>query len=209
MNLINSLNWRYATKRMTGDNINDEDLDNILEATRLSASSLGLQPYNIIVVSNPDIKAKLREVGYNQPQITESSHMLIFCVWEKITAGLIDEHIANVAATRGMPAAALDGLAKMIRDKADSLTAEEQQQWSARQVYIALGTALAAAAELEIDAAPMEGFIPEKFDEILGLHKKGLRSVVIMALGYRSKEDKMSGVKKVRRPKGSLFSFID
>lgn len=209
MSLVDSLNWRYATKRMSGKKISDADLENILEATRLSASSLGLQPYTILVISNPEIKERLKAAGYNQPQIVESSHLLVFAAWDGISEDQVDGYIRNVAEVRGVKVDALQGFSDMIHGKVRSLTKEEQQEWAARQVYIALGTALAAAAELRIDATPMEGFSTEKFDEILELKEKGLKSVVMMAIGYRSSEDALAGAIKVRRQKEALFSFVD
>jgi len=209
MSLVDSLNWRYATKRMNGEKISDADLENILEATRLSASSLGLQPYTILVISNPEIRERLKAAGYNQPQIVESSHLLVFAAWDGISEHQVDGYIRNVAEVRGVKVDALQGFSDMINGKVRSLTKEEQQEWAARQVYIALGTALAAAAELRIDATPMEGFSTEKFDEILELKEKGLKSVVMMAIGYRSSEDALAGAIKVRRQKEALFSFVD
>lgn len=209
MSLIDSLNWRYAAKRMSGEKISETDLESILEATRLSASSLGLQPYTIMVITNPEVKKKLKAVGYNQPQIVESSHLLVFAAWDGINEDQVDEYIRNIAESRGVKVDALQGFSDMIQGKVKSFTKDEQQEWAARQVYIALGTALAAAAELRIDATPMEGFSTEKFDEILGLKEKGLKSVVMMAIGYRSKEDALAGAVKVRRQKEALFSFVD
>jgi len=209
MSLVDSLNWRYATKRMNGEKISDTDLENILEATRLSASSLGLQPYTILVISNPEVRERLKAAGYNQPQIVESSHLLVFAAWDGISKDQVDGYIRNVAEVRGVKVDALQGFSDMINGKVSSLTKEEQQEWAARQVYIALGTALAAAAELRIDATPMEGFSTEKFDEILELKEKGLKSVVMMAIGYRSSEDALAGAIKVRRQKEALFSFVD
>jgi nitroreductase/dihydropteridine reductase len=209
MSLVDSLNWRYATKRMSGEKISDADLENILEATRLSASSLGLQPYTILVISNPEIRERLKVAGYNQPQIVESSHLLVFAAWDGISEDQVDGYIRNVAEIRGVKVDALQGFSDMINGKVRSFTKEEQQEWAARQVYIALGTALAAAAELRIDATPMEGFSTEKFDEILELKEKGLKSVVMMAIGYRSSEDALAGAVKVRRKKEALFSFVD
>ncbi|MCP9752767.1 NAD(P)H-dependent oxidoreductase [Ferruginibacter sp. HRS2-29] len=209
MSLVDSLNWRYAAKRMSGEKISETDLESILEATRLSASSMGLQPYTIMVISNPEVRAKLQAAGYNQPQIVESSHLLLFTVWDGISEAHVDVYIRNIAQSRGVEVEDLKGFSDMINGKIKSLTPHEQQEWAARQVYIALGTALAAAAELRIDATPMEGFSPEKFDEILGLKEKGLKSVVMMAIGYRSSEDTLAGAIKVRRQKEALFSFVD
>lgn len=209
MSLVESLGWRYAAKRLNKEKISQTDLNNILEATRLSASSMGLQPYAVTVVSNEEMLKKLRAVGYNQPQIEESSHVLIFSVWDEITPERIDQFIKDVSNLRSIPLENLKDYSDAIYGKVNSLNVEQQQNWAARQVYIALGTALATAAELKIDASPMEGFLPEKFDELLGLDKQGLKSVVILGVGYRSEEDVMAGLPKVRRSKEAMFSFVD
>ena len=209
MSLNENLHWRYATKKMTGDRISAEQLNQILENTRLAASSYGLQPYTILVVSNPDVKAKLSPAAYNQPQIIGSSELLVFCVPEIITQEYIDAYIQNVADTRGLAFADLQGFNDTIAGTLKNLTVEETQVWSAKQAYIALGTALAAAAELKVDATPMEGFSKDDFDKILGLKEKGLKSMVIMALGVRSEDDALAKAPKVRKSKEDLFSFID
>ena len=208
MSLIQDLSWRYATKKMTGEPIGEKELQNILEATRLSASSFGLQPYTILVVSNPDIKEKLRPAAYGQEQITESSHLLVFTVWNEITPELVQEYINNVAAKRGLQPDALVGFRDTINGAVNRMTPDQQRAWAAKQAYIALGTALAAAAEAHVDATPMEGFDTTAFDEILGLPEKGLRSVVIMALGKRNNEDFLAHAPKVRRDSSELFSYV-
>lgn len=209
MKLIDTLNWRYATKRMTGEKVSDENVSAILDATRLSASSFGLQPYTILVVSNQEIKAKLQAAAYGQPQLFESSHVLVFCVPNNIQSEAVAGFIQNVADTRGMPVAALKGYQDTIQGTVNSLSEAEQQVWSAKQAYIAVGTALIAAAELGVDACPMEGFSRADFDQILGLKEKGLTSVVIIPLGYRSSDDQLANAAKVRKDKSALYQFID
>lgn len=209
MSLIDNLEWRYATKRMTGEKISEEQLHYILDATRLSASSAGLQPYTILVVGNPEIRKQLQAAAYGQPQLVESSHVLVFCAWDKITTKEVTEFINNVTTKRGLPAGTLDGFKAMVQGNVDSKTQEGQQIWSAKQAYIAAGTALAAAAEQHVDACPMEGFDAGKFDEILGLKEKGLKSAMIIALGVRSPEDQYAGLLKVRTDKDKLFQFVD
>ena len=209
MNLIDNLNWRYATKKMTGEPISQEALNNILEATRLSASSYGLQPYNIIVVSNPETKQQLLPAAYGQTQITDSSHLLVFSIWQNISDKQVGHYINDIAATRGIPAEALKGFSDTILGTVKNLSTEQQQTWASKQAYIALGTALIAAAEQQVDATPMEGFMPEAFDTILGLKEKGLKSVVVLALGVRSEEDELAGALKVRRAKDSIYSFVE
>lgn len=209
MALLDNLNWRYATKRMTGEKIPDENLQFILDATQLAASSYGLQPYTILVVSNPEVKAKLQAAAYGQAQLVESSHMLVFCAWENITEDDVSNYVADIANKRSLPVQALAGFQSYIWNAIKDLPQEKKQVWAAKQTYIALGTALAAAAEVKVDATPMEGFDAAQFDEILGLKEKGLKSAVIMALGYRSQEDQLANATKVRRDKEKLFQFID
>lgn len=205
MSLIEALNWRYATKRMSGKKVEKAKLDNILEATRLSASSMGLQPYNVIVVENQELKEKIKPIAFNQPQITEASHLLIFAAWDHITAERIDEFVQEVADQRGVPLESLSAYQnykQMILSRPDA----DNHQWAARQAYIAFGTAIAAAAEEKVDATPMEGFNAEALDELLGLKERGLRSYTILTLGYRDEEqDWLLGQKKVRRAKEKLF----
>jgi len=208
MSLIQDLNWRYATKNMNGETVSDEKLTAILKATNLAATSYGLQPFTILVVSNKEIKSKLQEAAYGQAQVGSSSAVLVFAVPLKITTADIEGFINLVATTRSMPVEALDGYKGMILGTVGALPAEQQQIWSAKQAYIALGTALAAAAEQKVDACPMEGFDAVKFDEILGLTEKGLKSLVIMPVGYRSADDATAKYIKVRKPESELFHFV-
>ncbi len=209
MSIINNLTWRYATKKMNGEKLSQEKLDAILDATNLSASSYGLQPYTVLVVSNEEIKQQLQAAAYGQVQVGTSSQILVFCVPQKLTEADVKHFISNVSATRNIPVDALAGYEGMMLGTVKSLTEEQHQEWAAKQAYIALGTALVAAAEQEVDACPMEGFDRGKFDEILNLSEKGLKSVVILPLGYRAEDDVTSHYKKVRKPKNELFHFVD
>jgi nitroreductase/dihydropteridine reductase len=209
MSLINDLNWRYATKKMNGENVSAEKLDLILDAANLAATSYGLQPFTILVVSNKEVKTKLQEAAYNQPQVGGSSHVLVFAVPIKITEAHIDAHISNITKIRNLPSEALAGLKQTILSTVGALPQEQQQIWAAKQAYIAFGTVLLAAAEQKVDACPMEGFVSSKFDEILGLEEKGLKSVVVAAIGYRSAEDATANFKKVRKAKDVLFEFVN
>ncbi|HEX8460239.1 MAG TPA: NAD(P)H-dependent oxidoreductase, partial [Segetibacter sp.] len=202
MKLIDALNWRYAVKRMTGKKIDQEKIDNILEATRLSASSMGLQPYSIIVVENEELKKKLQPAAFNQPQIVESSHLLIFAAWDNVTEHNVDEYLNEIASVRGVTFESLAGFKASMMNIVNGRTKEQKYEWAARQAYIAFGTAIAAAALEEVDATPMEGFNPNAIDGILGFKEKGLRSVTILALGYRDANlDALASAKKVRRHK--------
>jgi nitroreductase / dihydropteridine reductase len=206
MTLINHLNWRYATKRMTGEQVPQEKIDYILEATRLSASSMGLQPYTVLVVEDKELRTQIQKVAYNQPQIVEASHLLIFAAWDKVTEADVDAYMQNIADVRQVPVESLADFKGSLMNSVVNRTQEQQYEWAARQTYIALGTALAAAAEQGVDATPMEGFAPDALDELLNLKEKGLRSVTLMPIGYRNTEtDFLATAKKVRREKEQLF----
>lgn len=206
MELNKALNWRYATKRMTGEKVPQEKLDRILEAIRLSASSTGLQPYTILILEDKELRKKLQPLAYNQPQIVEASHLLIFAAWSNITIEQVKEFISDIAETRGVTVDSLKAYQAMIENLITNKTAKENSAWAEKQTYIALGTALVAAAVEGVDATPMEGFNPQAFDELLQLPEKGLRSVSLLALGYRdAKNDYLANAKKVRRPKEKLF----
>jgi nitroreductase / dihydropteridine reductase len=209
MSLIENLNWRYSSKKMNGEKIPTEVLHTILDATNLSASSYGLQPYTVLVVGNNDIKLQLQAAAYGQVQVGTSSEVLVFCVPLKLSAEDAKAFITNVSNTRGIPHEALAGYEGMIAGTINSLNEEQQQTWAAKQAYIALGSAIIAAADQEVDACPMEGFENATFDEILGLKEKGLTSVVMLPIGYRSADDATAGYKKVRKAKADMFVFID
>ena len=208
MSLIQDLNWRYATKNMNGENVSTEKLETILAATNLAATSYGLQPFTVLVVSNDEIKTKLQAAAYGQAQVGSSSAVLVFAVPLQITPADIEAFINLMATTRSIPVESLDGYKGMIMGTVGALPAEQQQIWSAKQAYIALGTALAAAAEQKVDACPMEGFDAAQFDDILGLTAKGLKSVVIMPVGYRAADDATAQYIKVRKPESELFQFV-
>lgn len=206
MNLLEQLNWRYATKRMTGEKVPQDKINTILEAIRLSASSNGLQPYRVVVVESEELKQKIHATACPQPQVLECSHLLVFAAWEKITEAEVDAFIQFTAAERGISPDNLQGWANSIKGLIKTRTPEENFQWLAKQAYIGLGTGITAAALEAVDATPMEGFSPAAMDEVLGLPEKGLRSVVLLAVGYRNAElDQLAGAKKVRRPKEDFF----
>jgi nitroreductase / dihydropteridine reductase len=208
MSLVKDLNWRYATKNMSGKAVSGKKLTTILEAINLSASSYGLQPFTVIVVKNKSMKAKLQAAAYGQAQVGSSSHVLVFAVPLQITAADIQTFIDNVASTRSIPVNVLDGYKGMMLNTVGALSAEQQQIWSAKQAYIALGTALAAAAEQKVDACPMEGFDAAGFDKILGLAKKGLKSVVMMPIGFRADTDATANFAKVRKAHDAMFHLV-
>lgn len=207
--LLDKLNWRYATKRMTGAKIPNSKIETILEAIRLSASSAGLQPYTIFVISREALKKEIHEKACHQPQVIESSHLLVFASKTNVTDDYIQDIVSNTANERNIPIEALAGYFNMVKSHNDTLTEAQRAIGTSRQAYIALGTALIAAAFEEVDASPMEGFNPAKTDEILELKEKGLQSVVLLALGYRNEEaDFLAKAKKVRKSKEQLFVEI-
>ncbi len=206
MSLINDLSWRYATKRMNGNKVSADKIESLLDAIRLSASGFGLQPYQVFVIENPELRAQIQPIAYGQPQITEASHILVFAAWNDITEEKIDAFIQLVSETRNVPVEALADYRGAIAGSMLQLPMEVQAGWAARQVYLAMGTALAAAAELKIDTTPMEGFVPAKLDELLDLSAKGLHSVLILAVGERdAANDYMANAAKVRYSKDELF----
>ena len=201
MSIINSLSWRYAVKRMNGNKVSQDKLDTLLDAITLSASGFGLQPYQIFMVEDADLKAKIQPIAYGQPQIVESSHLLIFAAWNEVTEAQIDAYMNLIAETRGMSLSDLGDFKGAIAGSMKYKSKEQQAEWADRQVYLAMGTALAAAGELQLDTTPMEGFIPAKLDELLGLEAKGLHSVLMLAIGERDEAtDYMVNVNKERLP---------
>ncbi|NCN08550.1 MAG: NAD(P)H-dependent oxidoreductase [Leptospira sp.] len=209
MNYLEQLNWRYATKRMNGKSIPQDKLNRILDAIRLSASSFGLQPFEVLVIKDPEMRKKLKPAAFKQPQFDEASEILVFAYYNNLDASHVNDFIENIATTRSVSKESLEEYRKTIQNTVDTKGKEALNVWSSRQAYIALGTGLMAASLEEVDATPMEGFSPDKFDEILGLADKNLRSVVILALGYRDESnDPLAKAKKVRKSKEKFFHFI-
>lgn len=209
MNLSELLNWRYATKRMTGKTVPQEKLDYILEAARMAPSSSGLQPYEVFVISNREILEKIKAIGFNQNQITECSHLLVFASWNGYTQEKIAEVLDRTVSERGLPAGTMDDYKKMLWSLYEPRGKEWQANHTAKQAYIGFSIAMMAAAEQQIDATPMEGFDPEELDKILGLKEKGLKSAVILPIGYRDTEnDWLFKMKKVRKLKDEFVREI-
>ena len=199
--LIRKLQWRYATKKMDASRVvPQEKLDRILEAVRLSASSSGLQPYEVFVVTNPELRARIVPHAWDQAQITDCSHLLVFAAWDNYTAERINRMFDLVNDERGFKNEGWEAYRQKLLAAYPPRDAETNFQHAARQAYIGLGTALIAAAEEGVDSTPMEGFDPDQVDEILGLRARGLRSVLLLPLGYRAAEgDWLKDLKKVRR----------
>ena len=207
MNLIDDLKWRYATKKFSNKKVSEENIEKIVEAINLSASSCGMQTYRLFVIENPEIRKELGEDSFNS-QIVEASHLLVFAAFDSVTQNTIDNYIQFVADEREMPVENLADFKNALGVLLER-TDDESFIWSAKQAYIALGTGLIAAAELKIDTTPMEGFDAEKFDKVLNLKEKGLKSVVLLALGYRDEEnDYMAKLKKVRLAIDEFATYV-
>ncbi|MHA7968018.1 NAD(P)H-dependent oxidoreductase [Rhizobium sp. CAU 1783] len=208
--LLEKLNWRYATKKMDPAKVvSDDKVERILEAARLAPTSSGLQPYEIIVVTNPETRAKIREIAWNQAQVTDGSHLLVFAAWDNYTPERINMMFDLVNKERGFTNEGWENYRKMLLDTYVPRDPQVNFEHAARQAYIGFGLALTAAAFEGVDATPMEGFDAAKLDEILGLRERGLRSVTIMPIGYREEEgDWLVNLKKVRRAKDSFISVV-
>lgn len=210
MNLLDKLKWRYATKKMDpSKEVPIEKVEQILEAIRLTASSSGLQPYELIVITNKDLREKIKAIANNQSQITDCSHLVVFAAWDHYTEKRINDAFDMTEKIRNFKNDAGVAYRQMLLKNYPARDPEVNFTHTAKQAYIGLGTALIAAAEQEIDATPMEGFDPKALDEILDLKSKGLRSVVMLPLGYRkADEDWLLNLKKVRRPADQFISWI-
>lgn len=208
--LIEKLNWRYATKKMDPSKVVSKDkVERIVEAARLAPTSSGLQPFEVIVVTNPEVRARIQEIAWNQAQVTEGSHLLVFAAWDNYTVERINHMFDLVNDERGFKNEGWENYRQMILDLYPPRDAETNFQHAARQAYIGFGMSVAAAAFEAVDATPMEGFDADKLDAILGLRDKGLRSVTILPLGYRAAEgDWLAPLKKVRRPNEQFVSIV-
>jgi len=207
MELLNALNWRYATKKMNGKAVSEEDVNKIIEAAQLAPTSAGLQPFEVIVVTNKELKEKIMQVANGQKQIVDSSHLLIFAAWDNYTPERISDLIQRTTSERGMPENAMDDFKNHLMNAFTKRDAEANFTHTARQAYIGFGMAIAAAALLKVDATPMEGFNGPELDKLLGLDKKGLKSVTLLPLGYRDAEnDWLVNLKKVRKPKAQFVT---
>ena len=205
MSLIDALNWRYATKKMNGEAVSQDKVDQILEAARLAPTSSGLQPYELIVITNPELKQTLLPHSFNQTQIVDCSHLLVFAAWDNYTEERINKVFVRMHQERGTPPESTADYQKSLVNSLVPKAAEVNFQHAARQAYIGLGVALAEAAMLKVDSTPMEGFDNAKYDEILGLTERGLKSVTIMPLGHRDEAgDWLVNLKKVRQPKSEF-----
>jgi nitroreductase len=205
--LLDKLQWRYATKKMDASKAVPQDkVDRIIEAARLAPTSSGLQPFEVIMVTNPEVRAQIQAAAHGQAQITEGSHLLVFAAWDNYTADRINHMFDLTNAQRGGTNEGWENYRQMLLKNYPARDAQVNFEHAARQAYIGLGASLIAAAFEEVDSTPMEGFDPATVDTILNLSARGLRSVAIMPLGYRlSGQDWLQNLKKVRRP---LSEFV-
>lgn len=204
-NIINAMNWRYATKAYDANKkLSEEQVITLIESVRLTPSSYGLPVYKVIHVKDVETREKLKAAAWGQPQITDASELFVFAVKTDINDSSVDDYAKLIAETRGVSVESLSEFTGMIKGTVNSLSEEHKSAWAARQAYIALGVLLATTALEEIDSTPMEGFDTKQFDEILGLKDYNLASVVVCAVGYRSETDSYAGLAKVRASKENL-----
>jgi nitroreductase / dihydropteridine reductase len=209
MSLIEDLQWRYATKKMNGQIVPQEKVDYILEAARLAPTSSGLQPFEILVITNKELLEKILPLAHGQRQIVDASHVLVFAAWDNYTEERINEAFTRNNEERGLPSSATDDYRNMLLKIYLAKPAEENFTHAAKQVYIGFTAAIIAAAEQKVDATPMEGFNPAALDELLNLKEKGLRSVLLLPIGYREAEkDWLVNMKKIRVSKDRFITEL-
>jgi len=206
MTLIDDLNWRYATKKFDpAKKLTSDELDFLKEAIRLTATSYGLQPFKVIIVEDDSLKAKLKPSSYGQNQITDASHLFVFCNLTKINTDLIDYYVKLSAETRNLDVESLSGYGNFMKSTIGELKPEALSNWTAKQAYIAMSNLLTACAELRIDSCPIEGFLKDEYNAILELNELGLEAAVAVSVGYRAEDDKAQFATKVRLSQTDLF----
>ena len=210
MELLDKLKWRYAAKAMNGEKVAQEKIDNIIEAASLAPTSSGLQPFEIIVITNQELKEKIRPVAWNQSVITDCSHLFVFAAWDTYTADRINKMFDLTNTVRGFENEGWENYRQMLLSSYPQKDAEENFNHAAKQAYIAFSQAITAAAFQGVDTTPLEGFDADAVDKILGLREKGLRSCVMLPVGYRDAEkDWLVNLTKVRKSKEDLVTVID
>ncbi len=208
-NYIEKLNYRYATKQFNPDKkLNNDQIEELKTAIQLSASSYGLQPYEVLIIENKDLRQKLKAASWDQPQITDASHLVVFCANTNVDENYLEQYLKNISETRNIPLENLSGMRDMISNTVLQFDNNTKLAWAEKQAYIALGNLLSAVAHFGYDACPMEGFDNAKYDEILDLKSKNLHTTVIATIGYRSDKDDLQHAKKVRKPKDELFTEL-
>ena len=210
MELLEKLNWRYAAKAMNGKKVPQEKIDNIIEAISLAPTSSGLQPFEVIIITNQELKEKIKPVSWNQSVITDCSHLFVFAAWDTYTADRINKMFDLVNDVRGFKNEGWENYRQMLLNSYPQRDPEVNFNHTAKQAYIAFAEALTACAFEGLDCTPLEGFDPAAVDEILDLKSKGLRSCVMLPVGYRDAEnDWLVNLKKVRKSKEDLVTVLD
>ena len=209
MNLLDRLKWRYAAKAMNGQKVSQDKMDNIIEAISLAPTSSGLQPFEVFVITNQEVKDKIRPVAWNQSVVSDCSHLLVFAAWDTYTAERINKMFDLTNTVRGFKNEGWENYRQMLLNNYPQKDDEENFTHAVKQAYIAFSHAITAAAFEEVDATPLEGFDPAAVDEILGLRAKGLRSCVMLPIGYRNAQsDWLVNLKKVRKSREDLITEI-
>jgi nitroreductase/dihydropteridine reductase len=199
MNIIEKLNWRYATKVFdSSKKLSDEQIDTLFESANLTATSFGLQPCKLILVENKDIREELVQHSWGQKQVKDASHLLVIARYDKLGDQQVDEYVDRMASARGIEKESLDGMSTMVKNFLAKMSEEEKANWSSNQAHIIMGNLLNTCAIMNIDSCPIAGFIPAEYDRVLELEKDNLKSVLVLPVGYRSQDDKYSGLAKVR-----------
>jgi nitroreductase/dihydropteridine reductase len=210
MELLDKLNWRYAAKAMNGEKVAEDKIERILEAARLAPTSSGLQPFEIFVIKNQEIKEKIKPIAWNQSVITDCSHLLVFAAWDTYTEDRINYMFDLTNEIRGFKNEGWENYRQMLLSSYPQKDAEENFNHAAKQAYISFSHAIVAAAFEGVDATPVEGFDPAAVDAILGLKEKGLRSAVLLPVGYRQEDkDWLVNLVKIRKPMEDLVTIID
>jgi nitroreductase len=208
-NIIEKLNWRYATKVFDpAKKVSEKDFDILLETLRLAPSSFGLQSWKFVVVKNPELREKLVAASWKQSQVKDASHLIVLCAPISFDDSNVQAFVDDIVKTRAVTPESVEGYKKVMTDFLKRMNEEQKAQWMKNQIYIALGSLMTVAATMNIDTCPMEGFVPAQYDEILGLTKLGLKSIVVCPVGYRSENDKYATTKKVRFSKSQLVITI-
>lgn len=209
MKIIDALKWRYATKRFDeSKKVSDADLALLKEAINLSPSSYGLQLYKVLIVESTELREKLKVASWNQPQLTEASHVFVFCNYTQVKTEDIEALLTLKTEVQQLPEEAIQGYGDFMKNTLSAFSDEKTSIWTSKQTYIALGNLLTAAASLEIDACPMEGFEAVEYDRILGLKEKGLQASVVATVGYRSEDDSTQHLPKVRKAESNIFEVL-
>lgn len=208
MNVMDALNWRYAVRQFSPERLDEDKVMELLGATRLSATSYGLQPYRMILVDDMSVRRSLIEYSYGQEKVADCSHLIVFAVQTRVGDEMVDRYIRSVALARELSVDELKGLAEHMKSVFSGMTSEQKREWAHQQAYIALGTMLTVAPTMEIDTCPMGGIEADGYDSILGLSEKGLETSVVCALGVRHPEDENALLKKVRYDMAEMMMTV-